>query len=44
MLEQMLETDAPNHVTDHIDCMFAQGWWEDPAYAIDLESEIDAAQ
>lgn len=37
----MLDTNAPSPETD-IDCTFAQGWWEDPAYAIDLESETEA--
>ena len=40
----MLNNSAPVLDTDYIDCTFAQGWWEDPAYAIDQESEIDASE
>ena len=40
----MLNNIAPVLAADPVECTFAQGWWEDPAYAIDLESEIDASE
>ena len=40
----MIDSSGSVLGTDHIDCTFAEGWWEDPAYAIDMESETEAAR